>query len=242
MSLYEFKVKAIGDGIIYLDSELSTKYWHLEGQMSSTVNLSFTSIEGGAAYSVLQGTATDLDIVIPPTYDGKPVKEIANRAFYVQTSITSVFIPSSVEIIAYQAFTSYYGLTGDLIIPDSVTTIGGSAFNGCSGLTGDLIIPNSVINIGNRAFYNCYGFKGNFVIGNSVETIKDEAFYGGYYLTGDLIIPDSVTSNAISYYDARQAGAIIERVIPDRDNAVRYDDTRKVDAIIERGIPDRGNK
>jgi hypothetical protein len=217
MTAYEFKIKAIGDGIIYFDSDLIAKYLHIESaDKPSTANLSFTLIEGDTEYSVAYGTATDLDIVIPPTYDGKLVKEIAASAFYNQQTITSVFIPNSIETIGNSAFSGCAGLTGDLVIPNSVISIGiyafrscngfkgnlvignsvetiwNYAFSWCTGLTGDLTIPDSVETIGNNAFYDCSGFKGNLTIGNSVETIGGMAFQNCSGLTGDLVIPNSV--------------------------------------------------
>ena len=50
-------------------------------------------------------------LVVPSTYEGKPVTSIGGSAFYVCTSLASV------------------------TIPDSVTSIGESAFWGCSSLT-----------------------------------------------------------------------------------------------------------
>ena len=49
-------------------------------------------------------------LVVPSTYEGKPVTSIGGSAFYVCTSLTSV------------------------TIPDSVTSIGRDAFSGCSSL------------------------------------------------------------------------------------------------------------
>lgn len=57
------------------------------------------------------GTCTDTDIVIPSTYENKPVKDIGDNAFSGCSQLTSIAIPSG------------------------VTSIGSSAFSGCSGLT-----------------------------------------------------------------------------------------------------------
>jgi hypothetical protein len=178
MSLYEFKVAAIGDGEVYLDSGLSdAKYWHFEDKISSTSGLSFTLTEDNTAYLVKGGTATDKNIIIPPTYEGKPVKEIAYRAFAERYAMTSVFIPNSVEIIWDQAFVNCSNLTGDLIIPNSVKTIGNDAFANCRNLNGNLVIPDSVETIGDRAFQSCSGLT-SIEIPDSVESIGNYAFIG----------------------------------------------------------------
>ena len=51
------------------------------------------------------GSATDeTNIVIPATYEGKPVTSIGYEAFIDCTNIVSVYIPSSIETIAANAF------------------------------------------------------------------------------------------------------------------------------------------
>ena len=73
--------------------------------------LEFTLNHNGESYSVKSiGTCTDTKVVIPNTYNEKPVTSINSYAFYNLTSITSI------------------------IVPDSVTSIGAGAFSGCSSL------------------------------------------------------------------------------------------------------------
>ena len=113
-------------------------------------------------------------LVVPSTYEGKPVTSIGGSAFYVCTSLTSVTIPDSVTSIGEDAFRGCSNLSS-VWIPDSVTNIGNHAFAGCSSLT-SMTIPDSVTSIGIRAFSGCSSLT-SVTIGNSVTSIGDWAFY-----------------------------------------------------------------
>ena len=135
-----------------------------------------------------EGTATQ--IVIADTYEGLPVTVILDKAFYQNTSITSVIIPDSVIKICYEAFSNCSKLS-DVVIGNGVTTIGNRAFYNCDVLT-SVAIPDSVTTIGDSAFCSCSNLT-SVVIGNGVTTIGDSAFYYCSGLTS-VVIPDSVTS------------------------------------------------
>lgn len=88
----------------------------------------------GAQYTVTDiGTCTDADIVIPSTYEGKPVTCIGCNAFYSCDGLTSVIIPDSVTIIESWAFT-LCGNLENVTIGSGVTEIGIFAFDGCFNL------------------------------------------------------------------------------------------------------------
>jgi len=57
-----------------------------------TPGLAFTLINNGTAYSVSKGTATASYVVIPATYEGLPVVEIADSGFSSYENLTSVVI------------------------------------------------------------------------------------------------------------------------------------------------------
>ena len=89
----------------------------------------------GQSYSVAGiGTCEDTNIIIPSTYENKPVTSIGDRAFYCCISLTSIVIPNSVTSISEDAFAYCYSLTS-VVIGDSVTSIGDWAFWDCDSLT-----------------------------------------------------------------------------------------------------------
>jgi len=57
-----------------------------------TPGLAYTLINSDTEYEVSKGTVTDGAVVIPATYEGKPVTSIGNSAFNGYTSLTSVTI------------------------------------------------------------------------------------------------------------------------------------------------------
>ena len=68
------------------------------------------------------GTVTDTDVVIPSTYNGKPVTSIRAGAFRECTSFTNITIPDSITSIDEGTFKDCTSLT-NIVIPDSITSI-----------------------------------------------------------------------------------------------------------------------
>lgn len=132
-----------------------------------TEGLQFTSINGGAAYSVTGiGEATDTDIVVPEVFKELPVTGIGSSAFKDCKDITSI------------------------TLPDTITSIGGSAFQGCTSLE-SINIPDGVTSIGRYTFENTPNLE-SITLPDSVTSIGGYAFqYSGIK---SIAIPDSVTS------------------------------------------------
>ena len=141
-------------------------------------------------YEVSGYEGTPTKVVIPATYNGKPVTSIGDDAFFVCTSLTSVTIPNSVTSIGERSFDLCYSLTS-VTIGNSVTSIGDDAFAGCTSLT-SITIPNSVTSIGDDAFASCTSLT-SITIPNSVTSIGDDAFWHCNALVS-ITIPNSVTS------------------------------------------------
>ncbi|MEN1759855.1 leucine-rich repeat protein [Anoxynatronum sibiricum] len=107
------------------------------------------SIHGNFITITGYNTAGGLDVIIPSTINGLPVKHIQAEAFRSK-GLTSVTIPDSVEDIGEFAFALNKLTT--LTIPTSITTIEQYAF-AANELT-TLTIPTSITTIGQYAFYN----------------------------------------------------------------------------------------
>ena len=194
----------------------------------------------GNSYTVMGiGTCTDTDIIIPITYNGKPVTSIGEYAFLGCSNLTSIAIPNSITSIGMSAFSACDGLIS-ITIPDSITSINYGMFGGCSNLT-NIIISDNVTSIGASAFYNCtslisikipdsitsinYGmFEGcnnlaNITMPDSVTNIDSYAFSGCSSLA-NITIPDSVTN--IDSYAFSGCTNLASIVIPDSVTSIGW--------------------
>ena len=155
-------------------------------QSASVDDLTFTLNDTGTEYSLTDcDTAASGSLVIPSTYNGKPVTSIGENTFKDCINLNSVTLPNGIASIEYRAF-----------------------FN-CTGLT-NVNIPNTVTSIGDRSFYNCTSLTG-ITIPDSVTTIGDESFFN----TGitSIVVPDSVTS--IGYAAFRNCSSLNTVTQPD---------------------------
>ena len=140
------------------------------------------------------------DIIIPATYNGKPVTVITSRAFEDKKNITSIVVPEGVKIIYDYAFRNCKDLVS-VVIPDSVQTIGREAFSDCKNLK-NVKLPKNLKVIEPNMFWGCSslvslefpaGLKKisvwsfaycssletvDFGQNNQLENIGDYAFYG----------------------------------------------------------------
>jgi len=180
-----------------------------------TQSLQYSLSGDGTQYTVTGiGTVTATDIIVPSSYNGKPVISIGSSAFYNRKGLTSVTIPDSVTNIGSSAFYCCISLTS-ITIPDSVTSIGSSAFyntawynNQPDGLiyAGKVAykykgtmpentvieIKKGTVKIADYTFSGCSGLT-IVTLPYSVTSIGESAFYGCKRLTS-ITIPDSVTS------------------------------------------------
>ncbi len=183
----------------------------------------FTYLEDSDSYEIkCKNTALSGEILIPETYNGKPVTSIGNEAFHDCDRLTSVVIPDSVTYISDKAFYDCDSLT-KVVIPDSVTYISVKAFYCCFRLTSIEVSENNQYyksidsNLYSKDEKNLIRYAAgknatSFVIPHSVTTIGDYAFYHCFDLAS-IIIPDSVEiigSSAFSDCDS-----LTSLIIPD---------------------------
>ena len=198
----------------------------LFGALSGNELLHYMEEESGDGYCVgLSGNykgEIPSEIVIPSSYNNKPVTSLFYGAFENCSEITSVTIPDTILSIPSTAFKNCTSLV-NINIPNSVISIGSGAFENCTSLV-NINIPNSIISIEANAFSNTayYNDLGNWeddmlyigkhliafmeIISSECEikdatlTIADNAF-DGCHLTS-VKIPDSVMhiGNEAFYY------------------------------------------
>ena len=130
----------------------------------------FTSVTGG--YSIAANTAETMpdEVVIPNTYNGKAVIQIAGQGFQKIASIKKVTIPPNITVIGNDAFYQCGNLEM-VIIGDGVATIKEDAFGLCSKLK-TAVIGKSVKSIETWAFYSCSKLAEVFYKGTEAEWNK----------------------------------------------------------------------
>lgn len=93
------------------------------------------------------------DLVIPSTYNGKPVTKIADGAFKSNEDIYTLIIEGGVAEIGKEAFKDCKNLQ-KVVFGDDLKKISDSAFMNCSGIY-EAPIPNGLEYIGAKAFKGC---------------------------------------------------------------------------------------
>lgn len=165
--------------------------WEYNFAEGETRGFEFAVLTEGAIVTGF-GSVTDKDIVVPAKFDNKPVIAVNTEVFRNNTDITSVVLPSTVNILAMEAFSNctelrsinlsdldtiadktFYNCSNlsDINMPSNLRVICREAFFGCSALT-DVKIPASVRGIDESAFVNCSELV-NFEFRPDCETMQD---------------------------------------------------------------------
>lgn len=118
--------------------------------------LAYVLNEAGNGYIVTGiGTFSGTELVIPETYEGLPIREIADEAFKNCTQLTAVTIPAAFIRVGDYAFAGCTGLT-QVTIPGE--PFGWNyAFEGCTGL--EKVTINEYLGGSAFPFRNCSNLK-----------------------------------------------------------------------------------
>ena len=136
----------------------------------------YTPVGNGEAY-ITAYSGFDSTLNIPSKLDGYTVSGIDDEAFYNNTNITNVVIPSSVTYIGYRAFAG--SSITSINIPSTVTDFGldwydsGNTFENCDKLT--TVSFNAKTSVPKKAFYDCDDLT-TVTVGNSTTDINQSAF------------------------------------------------------------------
>lgn len=216
------------------DNECTVCGYAVEGSKGLTYE--FTD-ETQTAYKVTafdQSDVSELDVIIPSTYNGLPVTIIGN-AFrnFGYNGHTSVTIPASVttiedtafqgaknvqinfeegsqlKTIGYRAF--YNAKFVNFTIPAGVEEIGEGAFQNCTEWAGEVKLSDSVTTIGAQAFRRCVNIT-KVAISNNVTTLGDSVFNGCTSLQS-ITLSEKLTTIGSSCFSGCTALSSVE--IPD---------------------------
>jgi len=161
-----------------------------EAEPVYSTGLFFVYIDARDAYAVRGiGSCKSRDLVIPPTYNDKPVIGIQTNAFYENAFITSVVLPPSIEYIGSSAFAHALSLKM-ITFGDGVTAIGDYAFAYTSSLK-TVTLGSGVVTIGDYAFSNTKSLT-TLNIRGDVSSIGSFAFYRSAIT--DFTIPKGLTT------------------------------------------------
>ena len=180
--------------------------------------------ESGEGYTVVDCLDSAKKVVIPNTYNDKPVEAIGYSAFENCTNLESVIIPSSITKINQSAFYNCKKLESVTIL-NGVEKIGSYAFSGCSSLA-SIEIPSSVTSIGEEVLSKCTSLEEitvPFVGNGSDKTHFGYIFGAGSYYYNDDYVPTSlkkviltggeIGANAFSYCTSLEIVKIPSSVI-----------------------------
>lgn len=165
---------------------------------ASVDDLTFDFDFDGKAYCVTDcDVSASGELVIPDTYNGLPVTEIADSAFEGCVELVSVELPEGVTRIGNWAFEECKNLE-NVTIPCSVASIGSGAFWKCEKLI-SVEIPANVTTISDLTFLDCESLV-SVGIPDNITYIGQLAFKNCASLTS-IKIPETVTTIGEDAFD-----------------------------------------
>ncbi|MCH1984160.1 leucine-rich repeat protein [Ruminococcus sp. OA3] len=128
--------------------------------------------EEAYVYGIYDTNQEYTNIVIPETYEGKPVTAITDSAFEGK-NITSISLPNTVKVINKSAFEFCESLT-QISLQDGLLELGEYCFNCCTALK-EVTVPGSVEVIGAYCFAETEQLK-KVILNDGVKRIDESAF------------------------------------------------------------------
>ncbi len=134
-------------------------------------------------------TGSDVDVVVPSSFDGHAVTAIADWAFSI-SNLRTVTIPSSVKRIGDAVFFDCVYLE-DVYFECSDVELGRSTFVGCNSMD-SVVLPKGLKTIPQETFLDCKKLV-SFTVPDGIESLGQEAFAGCPALES-VSLPDTLKS------------------------------------------------
>lgn len=192
--------------IVYSPAE-DFEYWYNEA-------------EGGTMIRGYIGAGGE--VAIPKEIDGKPVTIIDKNAFKDNTTITSIYIPSTIKKIDKNAFEKCTALE-TVTLKNGLETIGEKAFYSCEKLK-NIEIPDTVTKLEGKSagvyesgsgetFSDCIGLEA-VIIGKGIDEISTGCFKNCSSLKSVTIPGNVKTINKYAFYQCTSLETVVleERV------------------------------
>ena len=142
---------------------------------------------------------------VPAVANGYSVIAVGDNAFLRGSSLTGVYLPSSVTTIGNRAFEGCQSLTS-ITLPESVTTIGDNAFRNCYNLA-TVSLESNITSIGEGAFYNNTSLT-TIALPAGLTAIANSTFYASGLTS--ITIPEGVRSIGTSAFYNNGSLATVE--------------------------------
>jgi len=181
-------------------------------QKKLTISMEVKELPNNAARTIVV-MKDHIDDVKKIEFDMKGVTltAIGDEAFKEMKNLETIYLPSTVEYIGYEAFCDCEKLSdinvypSEKVLPESLVTIGGRAFSGCAALS-SLAVKANVDHIGYMAFSSCsnltavrfYGDEGEICFAPFV--FADCSSFNHFNFSGSTtktlkVIPEGMFSN-----------------------------------------------
>lgn len=178
------------------------------------------------------GFSVDGEVVIPDTYNGRPVVAIDEGAFRGNPFMRTVELPDTVLYIGGEAFKKCRRLES-IRIPEGILELRGNTFEGCSSLR-YVDLPESIVEIHGECFLNCKKLQG-IKLPPHITEIKGNTFEGCSSLQS-IVIPEGVTRIAAhAFYGC---SSLSEVSIPSTVTSIGSSAFRKCDRLKRIAVPE----